>query len=93
MNINHQPLNKTKILRGALGRRDLSDDQDKALEEIINGFALLISSSTPDLPTRGDVGVFSEIIKGSLICTFKILDTYVKPRESQRSTGVPAGRS
>lgn len=93
MSTNHQLLDKTKILKGALGRRDLSNDQNRALEKIIDGFALLISSSITGLPTRGDASVFSEIIKGSLVCTFKVLDIYVKPRESQRSSGVPAGRS
>ena len=92
-NTNHKILDRTRILKGALNRRDLSVDQSKAIEDIINGFSLLVSSSIVDLPSRGDVEVFSEIIKGSVIHTLRILDVYVKPREGQGSFTAAAGRS
>ena len=93
MTQNHKILNRMEILKGALNQRNLSDDQSKAIEKIIDGFCLLISDSTTGLPSKEEIEIFSEIIKSSLTQTLKILKVYVKSRESQEGARVITGQS
>jgi len=96
MTTNHKILDRMTILKGTLNQRHLSKSQSEAIEEIIDGYSLLISSSMAGLPLEKDIEVFSEIIKSSLIHTFKILKVYVNPREKQEGQGSTrelAGRS
>jgi len=85
-------LNRQKeIIQTALGDRDLSKKQLKAIEQIVTGYSQLIVSSLSLSPDSEDVNVIMENIRSGILSTLLIMETYVQPKQSLRSNTTITG--
>jgi len=82
-----------QIIIAALGGRKLSQQQLRAVRQIVTSYSRLIASTLALPPNKDDIAVFIEIIRSGLVNTLLIMEKYVGPNQSQESSSVITGQS